>query len=387
MNPTAATLEKYDRIQLLRKEKKTIKQIAEILDLTESRINQINRDVNKWHEQERIDYDVDYEGDAYIELDFSDIEKYKFNLKEVIKSLPDKQKAIQYISILDQLNLPNELYEKALWNNSVIYPETLKVKYRYLCYFTNTWLDLWIENEEKELEDRIPIDQGQISWLFLIAGLETLSIMFMDKKLSKLFLDLKNHILAYKPFFYQTTWNDLDNIGFKLGYSQRIKRFMKLNPDINKKEWAAGVKRIQKYIPGAEKISKEIIKELERFRIDVYDNNHVRLMLFNIGIFERLIPLPVSLSRAKFLRKQTGIDPFDFFQKFLFRNSSEHHMLITKDIILELDENEFIKDYIPSKNTNKHYIQYMKYLFQETQNSYLRFGRYSHILKRSDLNK
>ena len=110
-------------------------------------------------------------------------------------------------------------------------------------------------------------------------------------------------------------------------------------------------------------------------------------MLFNIGIFERLIPLPVSLSRAKFLRKQTGIDPFDFFQKFLFRNSSEHHMLITKDIILELDENEFIKDYIPSKNTNKHYIQYMKYLFQETQNSYLRFGRYSHILKRSDLNK
>ena len=88
MNPTASTLEKYDRIQLLRKDGKTIKQIAEILDLTESRINQINRDVNKWHEQERIDYDVDYEGDAYIELDFSDIEKYKFNLKEVIKSLP-----------------------------------------------------------------------------------------------------------------------------------------------------------------------------------------------------------------------------------------------------------------------------------------------------------
>ena len=62
-------------------------------------------------------------------------------------------------------------------------------------------------------------------------------------------------------------------------------------------------------------------------------------------------------------------------------------MLITKYNIIDIDENEFIKDYIPSKNTNKHYIQYMKYLFQETKNSYLRFGRYSHVLKRSDLNK
>ena len=56
-----------------------------------------------------------------------------------------------------------------------------KIKLRHLVYFHNKWIGLIINNSGKV---KIPYDKYQDSWLFLIAGLDTCSKIFIDKKSS-----------------------------------------------------------------------------------------------------------------------------------------------------------------------------------------------------------
>ena len=115
------------------------------------------------------------------------------------KSLPENETKLLNLDKLDFFKLPKEriVYLNKL-SKALESGNYAKLKLRHLVYFHNKWIDLIINDSEKV---KIPYDKYQDSWLFLVAGLDTCSKIFIDKKISIMFMDLKNHILNSKPWY------------------------------------------------------------------------------------------------------------------------------------------------------------------------------------------
>jgi hypothetical protein len=117
-------------------------------------------------------------------------------------SLPEYERRLIYLEKSNELNLPKEILiylgklSKALESGNY-----MKIRLRHLAYFHNKWMELLINNSKKEISEQIPTDNKQNSWLYLIAGLDACSRIFIDKKLSSMFIELKNHILKTKPWY------------------------------------------------------------------------------------------------------------------------------------------------------------------------------------------
>ena len=107
------------------------------------------------------------------------------------KSLPDNETKLLNLDKLDFFKLPKERIaylnklSKALESDN-----NAKLKLRHLIYFHNKWIELAINNSEKA---KIPFDKFQDSWLFLIAGLDTCSKIFIDKHF---------YIIVFETFTY-----------------------------------------------------------------------------------------------------------------------------------------------------------------------------------------
>ena len=150
------------------------------------------------------------------------------NIELFEKSLPEYERKLINLDKLNELNLPKEILiylgklSKALESGNYI-----KLRLRHLVYFHNKWIELLINNSKKEISNRIPVDNEQNSWLYLIAGLDTCSRIFIDKKLSSIFIELKNHILKTKP------WYIIDKQdSYEFGIFNNLLKF--INPDRKK---------------------------------------------------------------------------------------------------------------------------------------------------------
>ncbi len=297
------------------------------------------------------------------------------NIELFEKSLPEYERKLIYLERSNELNLPKEILiylsklSKALDSGNY-----MKLRLRHLVYFHNKWMELLINNSKKEIAEKIPLDNKQNSWLYLIAGLDTCSKIFIDKKLSSMFMKLKNHILKTKP------WYIVDNQeNYKSGIFNNLLKF--INPDrekIKSTEFEYGNKRIESYI----------------FQGTIYSNK-IRVCLDNISrelnqhsildfkkIIKNIIPLPDSLSKKQFVNtKYIEIDTLRFFSVELLNLSSYNfYKLISLDII-NMKDDEFIENYIPSNkilnsSNYNHYVNYYLWCKKNTIKEYEKLIEY-----------
>tara|TARA_Y100001936_G_C16043397_1_gene653088 strand:- start:126 stop:1328 length:1203 start_codon:yes stop_codon:yes gene_type:complete len=351
---TVETLENYKRIQKLRDEGKTILEIAKEFDLDQRRIYQIINDGKKYYaETELLNFS---QSSPRVQKAFNELD-LENKLDAVVKALPNRK---YYMTSVDasvqQLNLSKNVmnYLRAL-DDALEVDKYSKLKLRYLNYFHNSWLDLyaksnsliWKDNKRVKPPDTVPTDEGQESWMYLLAGLDTLKEIFIDKNISELLTGLYNHIMAYRPWYDLKTWNELDEIGTGLTFSQKIKRFMQFNPDIPEYEVIAATKRIQSYLPKARTYCERIHEELDKIITDLHIVHAIEFK----ELFKLVIPIPVSLSKAKNFRDQDmEIDILKFFSIEILKLSIFNSFrLISKDAI-SIDEEEFERRYCPKIN-------------------------------------
>ena len=297
------------------------------------------------------------------------------NIELFEKSLPEYERKLIYLERSNELNLPKEILiylsklSKALDSGNY-----MKLRLRHLVYFHNKWMELLINNSKKEIAEKIPLDNKQNSWLYLIAGLDTCSKIFIDKKLSSMFMKLKNHILKTKP------WYIVDNQeNYKSGIFNNLLKF--INPDrekIKSTEFEYGNKRIESYIFQGTIYSNKIRVCLDNITREL--NQHSILDFKKI--IKNIIPLPDSLSKKQFVNtKYIEIDTLRFFSVELLNLSSYNfYKLISLDII-NMKDDEFIENYIPSNNivnsTNyKDYINYYLWCKKNTIKEYEKLIEY-----------
>ena len=290
-------------------------------------------------------------------------------------SLPEYERRLIYLEKSNELNLPKEVLiylgklSKALESGNY-----MKIRLRHLAYFHNKWMELLINNSKKEIGEQIPTDNKQNSWLYLIAGLDTCSRIFIDKKLSSMFMELKNHILKTKP------WYIVDNQdNNKSSIYNNLLKFINPNKEkIKNTELEYGNKRIENYILEGTVFSNKIRVYLDNITREL--NQHSILDFKKI--IKNIIPLPDSLSKKQFVNsKYIEIDTLRFFSVELLNLSSYNcYRLISLDII-NMNDAEFIENYIPSNkivNSNKYndYINYYLWCKKNTIREYEKLIEY-----------
>jgi len=290
-------------------------------------------------------------------------------------SLPEYERRLIYLEKSNELNLPKEILiylgklSKALESGNY-----MKIRLRHLAYFHNKWMELLINNSKKEIGEQIPTDNKQNSWLYLIAGLDTCSRIFIDKKLSSMFIELKNHILKTKP------WYIVDNQdNYKSSIYNNLLKFINPNKEkIKNTELEYGNKRIENYILEGTVFSNKIRVYLDNITREL--NQHSILDFKKI--IKNIIPLPDSLSKKQFVNsKYIEIDTLRFFSVELLNLSSYNcYRLISLDII-NMNDAEFIENYIPSNkivNSNKYndYINYYLWCKKNTIREYEKLIEY-----------
>ena len=282
------------------------------------------------------------------------------NIELFEKSLPEYERRLIYLEKSNELNLPKEILiyldklSKALESGNY-----MKLRLRHLAYFHNKWMELLINNSKKEISEQIPTDNKQNSWLYLIAGLDACARIFIDKKLSGMFMELKNHILKTKP------WYIVDNQdNYKSSIYNNLLKFINPNKEkIKNTELEYGNKRIENYILEGTVFSNKIRVYLDNITREL--NQHSILDFKKI--IKNIIPLPDSLSKKQFVNsKYIEIDTLRFFSVELLNLSSYNcYRLISIDII-NMKDDEFIENYIPSNNivNSTNYKDYINYYFQ-----------------------
>ena len=297
------------------------------------------------------------------------------NIELFEKSLPEYERRLIYLEKSNELNLPKEILiyldklSKALESGNY-----MKLRLRHLAYFHNKWMELLINNSKKEISEQIPTDNKQNSWLYLIAGLDACARIFIDKKLSGMFMELKNHILKTKP------WYIVDNQdNNKSSIYNNLLKFINPNKEkIKNTELEYGNKRIEGYIFKGTIFSNKIRVYLDNITREL---NQYSILDFK-KIIKNIIPLPDSLSKKQFVNsKYIEIDTLRFFSVELLNLSSYNcYRLISIDII-NMKDDEFIENYIPSNNivnsTNyKDYINYYLWCKKNTIKEYEKLIEY-----------
>ena len=297
------------------------------------------------------------------------------NIELFEKSLPEYERRLIYLEKSNELNLPKEILiyldklSKALESGNY-----MKLRLRHLAYFHNKWMELLINNSKKEISEQIPTDNKQNSWLYLIAGLDACARIFIDKKLSGMFMELKNHILKTKP------WYIVDNQdNNKSSIYNNLLKFINPNKEkIKNTELEYGNKRIESYIFKVTIFSNKIRVYLDNITREL---NQYSILDFK-KIIKNIIPLPDSLSKKQFVNsKYIEIDTLRFFSVELLNLSSYNcYRLISIDII-NMKDDEFIENYIPSNNivnsTNyKDYINYYLWCKKNTIKEYEKLIEY-----------
>ena len=297
------------------------------------------------------------------------------NIELFEKSLPEYERRLIYLEKSNELNLPKEILiyldklSKALESGNY-----MKLRLRHLAYFHKKWMELLINNSKKEISEQIPTDNKQNSWLYLIAGLDACARIFIDKKLSGMFMELKNHILKTKP------WYIVDNQdNNKSSIYNNLLKFINPNKEkIKNTELEYGNKRIESYIFKGTIFSNKIRVYLDNITREL---NQYSILDFK-KIIKNIIPLPDSLSKKQFVNsKYIEIDTLRFFSVELLNLSSYNcYRLISIDII-NMKDDEFIENYIPSNNivnsTNyKDYINYYLWCKKNTIKEYEKLIEY-----------
>ena len=297
------------------------------------------------------------------------------NIELFEKSLPEYERRLIYLEKSNELNLPKEILiyldklSKALESGNY-----MKLRLRHLAYFHNKWMELLINNSKKEISEQIPTDNKQNSWLYLIAGLDACARIFIDKKLSGMFMELKNHILKTKP------WYIVDNQdNNKSSIYNNLLKFINPNKEkIKNTELEYGNKMIEGYIFKGTIFSNKIRVYLDNITREL---NQYSILDFK-KIIKNIIPLPDSLSKKQFVNsKYIEIDTLRFFSVELLNLSSYNcYRLISIDII-NMKDDEFIENYIPSNNivnsTNyKDYINYYLWCKKNTIKEYEKLIEY-----------
>ena len=303
------------------------------------------------------------------------------NIELFEKSLPEYERKLINLDKLNELNLPKEILiylgklSKALESGNYI-----KLRLRHLVYFHNKWIELLINNSKKEISNRIPVDNEQNSWLYLIAGLDTCSRIFIDKKLSSIFIELKNHILKTKP------WYIIDKQdSYEFGIFNNLLKF--INPDrkkIKNAELEYGNKRVENYILKGTSYSNKIRVYLDNITREL--NQHSILDFKKV--LKNVIPIPDSLSKKQFVaNKYIEIDTLRFFSVELLNLSSYNcYKLISLDII-KMKDDEFIKKYIPSNKVvnSSNYNDYVNYYLWCKKNTIKEYEKLVEYEKRGNL--
>ena len=303
------------------------------------------------------------------------------NIELFEKSLPEYERKLINLDKLNELNLPKEILiylgklSKALESGNYI-----KLRLRHLVYFHNKWIELLINNSKKEISNRIPVDNEQNSWLYLIAGLDTCSRIFIDKKLSSIFIELKNHILKTKP------WYIIDKQdSYEFGIFNNLLKF--INPDrkkIKNAELEYGNKRVENYILKGTSYSNKIRVYLDNITREL--NQHSILDFKKV--LKNVIPIPDSLSKKQFVaNKYIEIDTLRFFSVELLNLSSYNcYRLISLDII-KMKDDEFIKKYIPSNKVvnSSNYNDYVNYYLWCKKNTIKEYEKLVEYEKRGNI--
>ena len=303
------------------------------------------------------------------------------NIELFEKSLPEYEIKLINLSKLNELNLPKEILiylgklSKALESGNYI-----KLRLRHLVYFHNKWIELLINNSKKEISNRIPVDNEQNSWLYLIAGLDTCSRIFIDKKLSSIFIELKNHILKTKP------WYIIDKQdSYEFGIFNNLLKF--INPDrkkIKNAELEYGNKRVENYILKGTSYSNKIRVYLDNITREL--NQHSILDFKKV--LKNVIPMPDSLSKKQFVaNKYIEIDTLRFFSVELLNLSSYNcYRLISLDII-KMKDDEFIKKYIQSNKVvnSSNYNDYVNYYLWCKKNTIKEYEKLVEYEKRGNI--
>ena len=303
------------------------------------------------------------------------------NIELFEKSLPEYERKLINLDKLNELNLSKEILiylsklSKALESGNYI-----KLRLRHLVYFHNKWIELLINNSKKEISNRIPVDNEQNSWLYLIAGLDTCSRIFIDKKLSSIFIELKNHILKTKP------WYIIDKQdSYEFGIFNKLLKF--INPDrkkIKNAELEYGNKRVENYILKGTSYSNKIRVYLDNITREL--NQHSILDFKKV--LKNVIPIPDSLSKKQFVaNKYIEIDTLRFFSVELLNLSSYNcYRLISLDII-KMKDDEFIKKYIPSNKVvnSSNYNDYVNYYLWCKKNTIKEYEKLVEYEKRGNI--
>ena len=303
------------------------------------------------------------------------------NIELFEKSLPEYERKLINLYKLNELNLSKEILiylsklSKALESGNYI-----KLRLRHLVYFHNKWIELLINNSKKEISNRIPVDNEQNSWLYLIAGLDTCSRIFIDKKLSSIFIELKNHILKTKP------WYIIDKQdSYEFGIFNNLLKF--INPDrkkIKNAELEYGNKRVENYILKGTSYSNKIRVYLDNITREL--NQHSILDFKKV--LKNVIPIPDSLSKKQFVaNKYIEIDTLRFFSVELLNLSSYNcYRLISLDII-KMKDDEFIKKYIPSNKVinSSNYKDYVNYYLWCKKNTIKEYEKLVEYEKRGNI--
>ena len=303
------------------------------------------------------------------------------NIELFEKSLPEYERKLINLDKLNELNLSKEILiylsklSKALESGNYI-----KLRLRHLVYFHNKWIELLINNSKKEISNRIPVDNEQNSWLYLIAGLDTCSRIFIDKKLSSIFIELKNHILKTKP------WYIIDKQdSYEFGIFNNLLKF--INPDrkkIKNTELEYGNKRVENYILKGTSYSNKIRVYLDNITREL--NQHSILDFKKV--LKNVIPIPDSLSKKQFVaNKYIEIDTLRFFSVELLNLSSFNcYRLISLDII-KMKDDEFIKKYIPSNKVvnSSNYNDYVNYYLWCKKNTIKEYEKLVEYEKRGNI--
>ena len=297
------------------------------------------------------------------------------NIELFENSLPEYERKLVNLDKLNNLNLPKEILiylnklSKALESGN-----NMKLRLRHLAYFHNKWIELLINDSKKEISEQIPTDSKQRSWLYLIAGLDTCSRIFIDKKLSSMFVELKNHILKTKPWYIVDNKNN-----HKSSFLNNLLKFINQNREkIKNTELEYGNKRIENYIFKGTIYANKIRVYLDNITREL--NQHSILDFKKI--IKNIIPIPDSLSKKQFVTtKYIEIDTLRFFSvEFLNLSSYNCYRLISLDII-NMKDDEFIENYIPSNNVvnsnnYKNYINYYLWCKKNTIKEYEKLVEY-----------
>ena len=297
------------------------------------------------------------------------------------KSLPENETKLLNLEKLDFFKLPKEriVYLNKL-SKALESGNYTKLKLRHLVYFHNKWIDLIINNSEKV---KIPYDKYQDSWLFLIAGLDTCSKIFIDKKISIMFMDLKNHILNSKP------WYNLENNNYKGVLRNLINKLFFKPFKISDNEFINGNKRIEEYILNATNYSNKIRVYLDNLTREL---NQYSIIDFKKNL-KNIIPMPDSLSKKEFVKtKYMEIDVLRFFCVEILNLSVYNcYRLISVDV-LNINEKDFIENYIPKKNEiissdYSNYVNYYLWCRKQTIKEYEKLVDYEKKGKRGSADK